>query len=259
VDKESQFKSGALRLEDSLFQEKLLHLVICKASVSLFIHFSFGIFRFGHAMTTYSAIYDTVNWSRVGRGKGMQFFATDDEVAAWLQRSLPCEYTPYSLGGVDLVQNGSIYDEIPFEFAIHDFPECMNRPGGYRYNFSIISRKLHPDIELQSKRNINAICTINGFPLMQHGVPLKEKRDRTFFAITPKVINIITGETREYPEYLRIFNTLAKTIRKSLVYTSIHRFPDGHEEENRDQLMTEQAAISHGNGYPFIDRPGTRV
>ena len=63
-------------------------------------------------------IYDIDNWSKVGRGIGMQFYAADDEIAAWLATAMPPEFAPYSLIGSDLKKKGSAYVEKYFAYSI---------------------------------------------------------------------------------------------------------------------------------------------
>jgi hypothetical protein len=207
-------------------------------------------------------IYDVDQWCRVGRGKELQFFATDSEVQEWLLRCLPSANRPYSLVGEDLIPfDKRHYAPKPFRFELSEFPQCVYRStGDTRFNFWIHSDRLTPGLRLDQRASPGAICSLNGLLLLQHGSCLDGRRDASRIAIVDRVQHAITGETRHYYDYLVVFKHLRKIIRRALIYSSMQTFADGHIEEDTSlQLMTDGAVRSHHAGFRFTNEPGRRI
>lgn len=205
------------------------------------------------------------HWIRVTRGKELQFFATDQEVEAWLNHALPPLYSPYQLIGVDKVQVGQTYVEYPFYCEVGSLLECMKESVAPRYNFWIWSKKLTPKLSLTPATNITRLLSFQGLVLLQHGMMLHDRTDPTRLlrraasriAIVDRIKNIVTGQIIRHDGYLEIYRALYNVISKALVYSSLVRFPDGHiEEDTRLQRMTEGAVRSYEAGYPLMNKPG---
>ena len=209
-------------------------------------------------------------WFRLGRGKSLQFFATDEEVQQWLNEALPSEYAPYFLVSTDLVKEGKDYVQSPFQCDIADFLKCQREKAAKRrINFWIWSKILTPDLSLRHGTWVTAALSLNGLVHLQHGsifAPQKGAdpahtlyRDVSSIGLVHRVQHVETGEIRVYEDYLRVFEKLRRRIKKSLVYSSIMSI-DGQKEELTDfPLMTEGAARSHETGVPFIYAPGQRI
>ena len=79
-----------------------------------------------------SPIIDTEAWERVGRGKGLQFFATDEEMQGWVADCPPERYRPYYLVGSDLVREGGSYVQRPFRYPSDELILCLREgPEGH--------------------------------------------------------------------------------------------------------------------------------
>jgi hypothetical protein len=203
-------------------------------------------------------------WERVGRGRTLQFFATDEEVQGWLVHALPPEYAPYHLVGVDIVKEDRLYVEQPFMCEISALLQCMQGLEEPRYDFWIWSEILTSTLPLQGGAWLTKFFSFNGLINLQHGSMIRDYSDpsrricraASSIGLVDRVRNLDTGEERHHEGYLRIYKALHKTIKKALVYSSIIRFPDGHEEEDTHLRMTEAAVHSCQAGFPFINAPG---
>jgi hypothetical protein len=201
-------------------------------------------------------ITDVERWQRMGRGRTLQFFATDDEVQSWLS-SLPERYEPYLLMGVDKVRAGSNYVDLPFHCRIEEFLECSKAGDGNRWEFWILSEAITPGLVALHQGRLGVLYSYSGLVRLVHGLTLRDCRDASSIGIVDKVINLDTGEVRQHAEYLEIFNTLRKTIKKDLRYSAIGHFPDGSQHEDTSlRLFTEGAVRAHEAGMLFTRTPG---
>lgn len=219
-------------------------------------------------MDAHEPIYDVNEWRRLGRGRDFQFFATDDEVQDWLLNCLPQEFGPYSLIGADLVKEGKIYVEQAFEFDISELKKAIYEQDEPRWQYWIISKVLTPELNLVKGTNITRILSFNGLILLHHGSNIRHYgldikklyRAASSIGIVDKVINDATGEVRHHEEYLCIFNSLKRLIKKSLCYSSIHTFKNGSKrEDTKLQLMTEKAVEAYKAGLVFTNEPGRKL
>src|SRR5437773_2036529 len=125
-------------------------------------------------MSRSKPIHEPLSWARVGRGKELQFFATDDDVQNWLQKFLPAEFAPYYLVGSDLEKVAKrTFRQTPFRFHLSEFPTCLCRADKQRFNFWLLSEQLTPDFKLRVGDPISNLCGSNGLVLLQHGLLLK--------------------------------------------------------------------------------------
>lgn len=107
---------------------------------------------------------------------------------------------------------------------------------------------------------VNNICSLNGLVLVHQAVLHHDARDTSRIAIIEVVVNVDTGEGRRHDGYAKVYRTLRRVISRHLVYSTVHRFRDGHEEEDdRVQRMTEGAVQSHEAGVRYSVRPGRRL
>jgi hypothetical protein len=208
---------------------------------------------------------DLDNWNRIGRGRTLQFFATDDEVQHWLKTALPPEYAPYTLVGTDKVRvDRRRYIDQPFRCELVELVQCMHAIQTPRYNFWILSEVLTPGLLLEPRPGVDRILSFNGLILLQHGLMLKDyrdpiqsiKQDASSIGIVDRVVNLKTGEERFYEDYSKIYEQLHKTISKDLIYSSIVSFREGGEKETLLKRMTEGAVRNYQSGFPLMNRPG---
>jgi len=206
-------------------------------------------------------IYDVDNWFRIGRGRELQFFATDDEVQSWLLNFLPEEYAPYSLVGADLIKKGKIYIEQGFEFDISELEKAMYEKDETRWHYWIRSKVLTPELRLITGERITWTLSYSGLVSLQHGRELQNMgRDASSIGIVERVKNEKTGEIRHHKDYLRIFNSLKRKVKRTLCYSTIHKFKNGTvAEDTRLQLMTEKAVRAYEDGLLFKNAPGRRL
>jgi hypothetical protein len=210
------------------------------------------------------AIKDVSRWTRVGKGRELQFYATNEEVASWMQSVLPLDYAPYYLVGAERVKEGSVYQDRVFKCEIPEFLQVLSSSTTRLYNFWIWSQALTPDLPLSRRERIDAVFSNNGLVLLQHGLMTEDYRDpsrhrrchASRIAITDRVFNIETQETRTYEDYLHIYKKLHNAIRKDLVYISIVHDKHGHESKTRYKMWTERAAHKYQAGFPYWDSPG---
>jgi hypothetical protein len=198
------------------------------------------------------------DWFRTGRGHRFDFFATNEDVQEWLLIALQPAYAPFTLAG---------YHTVPFECQITEFMQCRaDRDGTIRWNFWICSKMLTPELPLQPDIRLDKLCSLSGLVGLQHGFMRRVRNPRdpaitryqaaSSISVVAEVYNQQTGAVRSYPEYKKIFETLRRRIRRSLVYTTITRFADGSEREDPLLRMTQAAKDLYDQGHPFVNRPG---
>jgi hypothetical protein len=210
-------------------------------------------------------------WFRTGRGHRFDFFATDEEIQEWLQAALPAVYRPYTLIGVDRIKQTRFrYGAKSFECPVSQFLQCrIAEVGVRRSHYWVRSQKLTPKLPLQVDLGIDHVYSFSGLVSLQHGSMIRVGNPRvpavplyqaaSSISVVPQVQNRQTGEIRDYPEYLKIFESLRRRIRQDLVYTTITRFADGSEREDRLLRMTQGAKELFDQGHPFINRPGEHI
>jgi hypothetical protein len=213
-------------------------------------------------MNTQQPIYDVDNWYRIGKGRVLQFFATDDEVQEWLLTMLPSEYGPYTLVGADLVRvEKKKYVEKGFEFDITELKQAIYEIEYPRWQYWLRSKVLTPELDFSRQKIITWVLSYTGLVGLHHGGYIKNMgRDASSIGIVDTVSNKSTGEVIKHSEYLKIFNILARQIKKHLCYSSFWKFKNGTEREDfKLQLMTEKAVQAYEAGFQFKNRPGRRL
>lgn len=152
------------------------------------------------------AINDMTMWHRVGRGHGIDFVATDDEVFGVLSCNLPQQYSPYGLilTFVDHATRRWHHTRAPFE----DFLECCTK-GVHR--FFIFSEVITQPFEIEERPFASAYCSLNGFLNLEHGVNLPSGFTSSL-GIVDKVTND-GSQIVEHTEYRKIFELLRRKLR----------------------------------------------
>ncbi len=72
-------------------------------------------------------------WYRAGRGREMQFYATDEEIADWLVKTLPLQYAPYVILRQQWAFSGLIAIRVTDEFGGRIEPASMTMVDRIRY------------------------------------------------------------------------------------------------------------------------------
>jgi hypothetical protein len=199
------------------------------------------------------------NWHRLSRGHRFDFFATSEEIQAWLLSALPKAFEPYMLVTSDTTREGRAWVHLPVECALDEFLSCLNVSPARSFNFHIWSKALTPELSFPHGPWVDWVCATNGLLLVQHGRLHDGRQDASAIGVVSRVRNVVTGEVREYDGYVAIYKMLKRVIRKALVYETIIRWPNGTEEEDRWRRMTAGATQQHQAGHPFVNRPGRRL
>jgi hypothetical protein len=209
---------------------------------------------------TTSMIVVQSEWSRLGARGQFQFFATDDEIAELLARSLPDDLGPFSLVGAEEVRDVFRSKLVSFECPAQDFRNCLTGPSEPRHQFFIRSEVLSPDLQVGPSPLVVNLLALNGLVLLQHGFVVHGARQPSSLAVTDRVRNDLTGEIRDYAGYRRVYQALVRAVKRLTCYSTIKQFPDGSEFEDRKHiLMTEAAVRAYEQGHVFTRRPGSRV
>jgi hypothetical protein len=137
-------------------------------------------------MKSTAIIEDVTRWDRVG-GRELQFFATDAEVVIWLTKHLPGQCAPYHLVGSDVVPDGAVYVQQPYQCEINELVECASAASPRRYSFWIWSEALTPGLRLRRGQQVDSVCSFNGLVLLQHGFLHHGRRDVSRISIADKV------------------------------------------------------------------------
>jgi hypothetical protein len=195
------------------------------------------------------------DWERAGRGRSLQFFATDEEVERLLSDVLPEEYEPFLLVGVDVCRQGDGYVRRPFEFKIRDFRLALESPQGRRWSFFLGSGRLTPQLRADELPADEAVFSLSGLVHLQHGRQHRGLWTESSIGVVDRVRNIDTGEVREHERYLGIYKTLESASRKILKYPAIQKFADGHEEIVKTIGFSSGMAKLHAQGIPMTMRP----
>ena len=178
---------------------------------------------------------DFEGWYRVG-GHRLQFYATDAEIADWLQKTLPTSHAPYSIVGQEW--DGESWQ--PFEYPLDAIHECFSRRRNA--NLWIRSEALSRDLSGEDETALS----FSGLICVQLGHSRNGRIDEASISIVDRIRHETTGAERRQPEYLRIFERLRRSMRKRLVVTTAYTFPDGSVSEGR--RMTARAADAHARG-----------
>lgn len=182
---------------------------------------------------------------------GIQFFAADDEVRAWLREGLDVGDAPYFVAFWEQADGSSEMRWIELDAFLDDRTGFQ---GAHR--FWIGSEALSGGLRVLESQS-EALFAVNGLLLLSHGVVFKERLDSSAMAISDRFRNVDSGEVLAHSEYRRIFRRLERRIRHDLRYATIDELSG--EEDDRLILMTEGAKNASESGVPFTSRPGRRL
>jgi hypothetical protein len=198
---------------------------------------------------------ELAGWRRHGRGRELQFFATDDEMLDYLG-SAPPDLGPYDIVGTRLVREGKEYARRMFAMTIAEYGAALSERAAPN-QFFLRSRTLAPELPsdpIEMDRRFG-LC---GAVVVQHGFRRGDKRDASRISVVTSIVSDATGAVRRLSEQERLFEALRKRIRKDLRYLSIQVLADGTEIEDDLAKMTE-AAAEEGRRGELTRRPGRLV
>jgi hypothetical protein len=191
----------------------------------------------------HEGIYD---WSPVGRGKELLFYATEHELETWVKQGLPQDGQMYQIIGfqtLEVTMNGFV--QKGFVRNISE-PLIQYREDGTPRDCFICSRALTPELELPHGSHIAMICNLNGLILIQCWINFKGP-----VMVGPATLRFIeevehddTGEKVCHPGYARIFESICQEIDKHMAYTTCTLNNRGkiklkHPEIKMSQAMAE--------------------
>lgn len=185
------------------------------------------------------------DWARYSRGRGIDFYATDEEVESVLKECLLPRYAPYLLVGSSSVKEGAKYIQKPFSFEVEQFSE-LRRRGEWHFFFR--SMKITPEMRFSYGEDVSAIMSLSGLVHLQHGSMNGKRWSASSIGIVDKVENTQTHELMLHKEYLEVFYALKKGIRKLLLYPTVKMYSDGRVFKSKSVLMSQRMAEKYRKG-----------
>jgi hypothetical protein len=160
-----------------------------------------------------SALLDSEGWFRCGRGMGLDFPATDDNIVDLLETSLHGIGTSnFYIIASFFIKEGKNYIPSFKKIEPKEILDC-NKEG--IWCFFIGDDNLTPYTELeQMSGNIDRIAGCNGLINLQYGSKNKSGRETPSIGLVNRIENLNTMEVIEHTEYVRIFKQLVKNIKK---------------------------------------------
>jgi hypothetical protein len=195
-------------------------------------------------------------WERVGTGRQLEFFATDPEIQRFLHEGLPADPELYALVSVKYdvsdtrLEHYSVTQLDGFVAAVHQ---------GSR-DFWIVEAHCRPGVEAwlnDEQENRLAFLTVNGFCLIQPCAVFEKRLDSARIAVIDKARNGI-GKVIHHTKRRQIYVSLAKHIRRNLLYTAIKVDVDGTQEESAEPLITAGVASEIQAGIPYTMALGVK-
>ena len=181
----------------------------------------------------------SAEWHRVGRGRSLQFFATDSELSACLATGLPADLGPFELIATSKVKSEAGWSQAVRVAALTVITDESAKRGDWE--FLLWSRALFPNLDLPNV-NVADLVAANGFVVLQHGRLRHGLCEPSSIGVVDRVASD-AGVVEEHVEQRRLFSSLKKAITEKLVYGSVIRFPDGRAEVDTKYVrMTEGAA-----------------
>jgi len=189
---------------------------------------------------------DIHDWVRVGRGRGLEFYVDDEEMAGILTESLLPAYGPYVLAGSLMIEEGKgKYVEEPFIRDIGEFLQ-LRREGVWE--FFICSTAVTKDLNIRRGDRVSARLSLSGLVNLQQGALHKGRWCESSIGVVDRVVNRETGETVTHREYLQILNALKRSLKKLLCYPTVQTYKDGTRVRSRTVLMSRGLADKYCRG-----------
>lgn len=205
-----------------------------------------GELRGGH---TPLKIRQPGEWERIGRGHELQFYATDEEVARFLDLAVVEDGITHTVLATKSVQQQGAYRVVALRV-----PNVFEGLKSGLSQFWIAPEAVVNVVnEIASPTGAEGALALTGFVMVQHGLQHRGKRVASRIAVTPRVRKIATGEEVLSKTSLTQFRRLERGIRKDLRYATLKMFPDGQRLVDEERvLMTAGACALASSG--FFDR-----
>ncbi len=201
-------------------------------------------------------------WVRTTPGLSIQFFALCEELQGWIMECLPPDLGPYALVTVTprTIQQ-SVQVWVARQWRLWELRDIVSFGWGKDFvHLWLVSNTLTPVLPIEISDNENTIVRVyalNGFVNLQRFVGVDGALGALSVGMVHKFVNVQTHMVIEHTGYVRVFEDLRRAIKKKLVYSSIHVFPDGSRfEETRFQRMTAGAVEAYKSGVRFANLPG---
>ncbi|RKZ78401.1 MAG: hypothetical protein DRR19_26475 [Candidatus Parabeggiatoa sp. nov. 1] len=186
-------------------------------------------------------ILDTEDWIKQGRGKTFQFIATDEEIMATLQSSLPSQFTPYSIWGTVMTEEGKPDKHVCLCSPLEDFLQL--RQQGLS-QFFIQSDILSDSLPKEASPHLDRLLAVNGLVSLQLGRVSKGTLSQSNLGVIDTLKNAKTGKLLKHQDSIKIFNAFKKGLRYLL------------SQKNSKQKGVSRAGNSHRNIYSGIPAVG---
>lgn len=194
---------------------------------------------------------------RVGRGRQLEFYATDRDVETWLLESLPERLAPYTVITEQNRLDGQRVVSTLREASLSDtMATAAAETIRLTHRFWIRSHALHPErIDLSSVTDLS-LLHLNGLPYLDHGARRPDGRlAASCLQHLPEVVDLRRGLKLAHDDYASVFRALRHRIRRSLTHLVTIQFPSGKTWTSESNLMTDDAAFSHEGGRPYDAQP----
>ena len=178
-------------------------------------------------------------WSKIGRGRIFDFYATDEEMVQFLRKSLEREESSFSLIWVDLPFYGNVQKRIGRESPIEDLVK-LKEIGVRQFflNSSGSANFLEVDVSAADTSN----WSLSGLPIIYQGLGSRGPLNFSSIGIVERIGKIGSDEELHHEEYARIFRKIKSHIKKHLKYRLISKDQDGDFVESKSKLITEGVA-----------------
>ena len=200
-------------------------------------------------------IFQYGEWYRDGRGHYFPFYATRQEVSAYILDVMSNNPGEYYICGTYYkpIENSRNYDEISFCYSHTQILECLEQHAS-SLNFYIGLENITPSRDLIAL-NKSSVMSINGLVSLQY--PSQENK-RTGqicpadIGIVSRIFNMATNQVVEHCEYYNLYKKLKTYVKKQLPYRTVY---SGFTQEDRSCKMSDGIFKQWESGVSFEHDP----
>lgn len=182
----------------------------------------------------------------------MQFYCADEELIYFLDEYAK-EFGRQTVLWARLEKVDKRFEKYE---TLFDLKDCLSAEVsrlaryGKGSGFLVVPEELAGLLKIEGRQE-NAFL-VNGAMCVQHGRTRNGQRLSSRISIFSQVKNITTGDVQKLNQAFSRFDWMRSVVKRELCYKTIKKFPDGHQEELDDSLMTGRAAELAKMG--FFDR-----
>ncbi|MCB1326637.1 MAG: hypothetical protein H7A21_04250 [Spirochaetales bacterium] len=193
-------------------------------------------------------------WERAGRGKELQFFATDAEITGWLN-ALPPTQGPYALLVEELVKlRPGKFESRAEVIPLNEVQREIET--GARFPYWIVPTDLVPVDDLLEYREPAVAASLSGCVMVYHRSKGVIKQNASRIALVDKLRHLQSGALVTNEAGLAIFKTLQRMIKPQLKYSTVRTLRNGKTEEDRKHILMTEAAATRGE---YARQPGQQL